>query len=137
MDGANPDDGDRGQFWRGQIVRAAKAVDFFSNHKDGTWWCYLRTSVLGETLRYLAIVQKVGHGETGVLALTVFSEFVEPPDPGDPESRPGFSQALEVRPDDSLTFTAAEDLERRLIEVDDVLERTLALSLDALGQRIS
>lgn len=137
VDSATPDDGDRGQFWRGQIVRAAKALDFFSNHRDGTWWCYLRTSVLGETMRYLPIVQKVGHGETGVLALSVFSEFVEPPDPGDPESRPGFSQALEVRPEDSLTFTAGEDLDRRLSELDEVLERTLALSLDALGRRLA
>lgn len=137
VDFATPDDGDRGQFWRGQLVRAAKALDFFSNHREGTWWCYMRIGVLGEVLRYLAIVQKVGHGETGVLALSIFAEFVEAADPGDPESRPGFSQALDVRPEDSLTFTAGEDLDRRLGELDEVLERTLALSLDALGRRLA
>jgi hypothetical protein len=137
VDSAVPDDGDRGQYWRGQIVRAAKTLDFFSNHKDGTWWCRLRVSVLAEHLRYLAVVQKVGHGETGVLALSLLAEFVEPPDPGDPESRPSFRQALIVSPGDSLTFTAGEDLDRRTPEIEEVLERTLALSLDALGQRLA
>lgn len=137
VDFATPIDGERGQFWRAQLVRAAKTLDFFSNHRDGTWWCHLRVSVLGEKLRYLAIVQKVGHGETGVLALSVFAEFVEPPDPMDPESRPGFSRALDVRPEDSLTFTAGEALDRRVGELDEVLERTLALSLDALGRRLA
>lgn len=137
VDSATPDDGERAQFWRGQIVRAANALDFFTNLRDGTWWCHLKVSVLGEVLRYLPVVQKVGHGETGVLALSVFAEFVEPPDPNDPYSRPGFTAALEVRPEDSLTFTAGEDIDRRLDELYEVLERTLALAVDALGRRLS
>jgi len=137
VDSATPDDGERALYWRGQIIRAANVLDFFTNLRDGTWWCHLRLTVLGEVLRYLPVVQKVGHGETGVLALSVSAECVESPEPNQPDSRPGFSPALETRPEDSLTFTAGENVDLRVPELHEVLERTLALAMDAFGRRLS
>ncbi|MDQ1306209.1 MAG: hypothetical protein QG671_2041, partial [Actinomycetota bacterium] len=51
-------------------------ADFYTNITGGTWWASLRLTVLGQKLRYVAVLQKVGHGETGVLALTIFAEAV-------------------------------------------------------------
>lgn len=129
-----PGNGDRAKWWHGQVIRAARALDFFTNITDGTWWAHLRLDVDDVRLRFLVFVQKVGHGETGVLALSVLAEFVEG---RDDDGRPLFSTALEILPQDSLTFTTGEDIAARSPELDEVLERTLALSVDALGQRLS
>ena len=77
---------DRASWWRAQIIRAARHGGFFTNLTDGTWWTYLRLDVLGQQLRYVVVTQKVGRGETGVLALTMFAESVPslPDDPTDP-----------------------------------------------------
>ena len=136
LDSATPLDEVRGKWWRAELVGAARALEFFSNHVDGTWWLSLRLNILSESLRYLVILQKVGHGETGVLALSVVAQLIEAPNPDEPESRPAFSPALELRRVDSLTFTAGEPIERRFPELDEVLERTLSLSLDVLGHRL-
>src|SRR5262249_25785377 len=74
---AKPPD-DRARYWRRQIIAAANSLDFYQNLADGAWWVSLLMEALGERLRYLAIVQKVGHGETGVLALTVYAELARP-----------------------------------------------------------
>lgn len=138
VDRAAPGDGDpdndRSKWWHGQVIRAARKLDFFTNINDGTWWTHLRLRVEQEQLRYLAFVQKVGHGDTGVLALSIMAEFV---DGRDTEGRPMFSPALEISPHDSLTFTSGDDVSSRAAELDEVLERTLALSVDALGRRLS
>jgi hypothetical protein len=77
MDGASPPDS-KANYWSAQIIRTAREVDFFTTISKGTWWSRLHLTVLGYTLRYCVIVQKVGHGETGVLAVTVFAETLSP-----------------------------------------------------------
>lgn len=126
-----------GSYWRAQIVRTARALDFFSNHAEGTWWAHLKLSVMAEQLRFVVVVQRVGRGETGVLALSVFGEFVDRSNPDEPDTRSLPTEAFPVRSIDSLTFVYSEDLPRREVEVSMVLEQTLALAIDALGQRLN
>jgi hypothetical protein len=48
------------RWWRRQLIQAARAIDFYANLADGSWWVQLRLDALGERLRYLAAVHKVG-----------------------------------------------------------------------------
>ena len=72
---------DRSRWWRYQLVAAANAVDFYANLSGGAWWTRLQVRALGERLRYLAAVQKVGQADTGVLAVTVYAELVRRAEP--------------------------------------------------------
>lgn len=70
---AKPPD-ERARYWQKQIIRTAREVDFFTNLSNGSWWTLLQLVVLGQTLRFVVVIQRVGHGESGVLAVTVFAE---------------------------------------------------------------
>jgi Fic family protein len=124
---------DRATWWRAQIVRTANAVDFYTNLRDGTWWTLLRLTVFGQTLRYVAVIQKVGRGEVGVLAATVFAELVEPH--GDDESvRP--TPVLTATPDDSLTLLYTESVDGRWPDMHDFVDRTLAAAIDTFSRSL-
>lgn len=66
VDAAPPEE--RSRYWAAQLIRTAREVDFFTNLTAGSWWTRLHLTVLDITMRYVAAVQKVGHGDTGVLA---------------------------------------------------------------------
>lgn len=128
---------ERGHYWRWQLVQTAKAVDFFANLANGSWWTRLRLVVLGQELRYVVAIQKVGHGETGVLALTTFGELIAeedsgPPD-GDRQSLPAFTSSDH----DSVTFVYSDEANARWEEAAEVIERTLAAALDAFGRLLT
>jgi hypothetical protein len=128
---------DRGHYWRRQLVQTARAVDFFANLANGSWWTRLKLVVLGQELRYVVAIQKVGHGETGVLALTTFGELIAeedsgPPD-GDRESMPAFTSSDH----DSVTFVYRDEANARWPEAAEVIERTLAAALDAFGRHLT
>jgi Fic family protein len=114
----------RARWWRRQLIQAARAVDFYANLADGSWWVQLRLDALGERLRYLAAVQKVGHGETGVLAVTVYAELAHPESDETPtaiEPEP----ALLLGPTDSVALAYTDDAQERWPEIEDFLQRTL------------
>lgn len=131
---AGPPD-ERARYWRGQLVRAARQVDFYANLSDGAWWTRLHLTVFGQTLRYVAAVQKVGHGETGVLAVTVFAERVLPRD-DDEESRPAPEPLLTLSSDDSVTLVYTDTAEERWPEIAELIDRTLAAALAAFSSAL-
>jgi len=123
------------RYWRRQIIAAAISMDFYANLAGGAWWVSLQMEALGERLRYLAFVQKVGHGETGVLALTVFAELVRPESDetraaGEPEP------LLELSPTDSVTFAYTDVFAARHAEVEDLLRRTLRSAVETFATRL-
>ena len=108
MDRAAPPDS-RAAFWASQIIRTAREVDFFTNISSGTWWTRLHLTVLEHTLRYGVVVQKVGHGESGVLAVTAFAEILPPRASGE-EERPHIA-ALRSSQTDSVTLVHGDDID--------------------------
>jgi hypothetical protein len=113
-------------------VRAANAVDFYANLAEGSWWTRLQLSVFDQTLRYLAAVQKVGRGETGVLAVTVYAELQN----RDQDGQSWFEPALELAPEDSVTLLHSDSVDERWPEVEDLVNRTLAAAVSELGKRL-
>jgi Fic family protein len=73
VDSAQPPE-PKSKYYAGQIIVSARAVGFYSNHTNGTWWSCLSILVNGKKMKFVAVVQKVGHGESGVLAVTVSAE---------------------------------------------------------------
>jgi Fic family protein len=123
---APPDE--RSRWWRAQIIRTARRGGFFANLTGGTWWTYLRLTTLGQQLRFVAVSQKVGHGETGVLVLTVFAEAVQVT-PTLEAGSPGYVTLINTDDDDSITIVAGEPLEARLNEIYAVVDRNLAAAV--------
>lgn len=107
-------------YWRAQLIRTANAVDFYTNLREGSWWTQLRLTVLGQTMRHVVAVQRVGRGETGVLAVTAFAELVEN-HRGVPLLNPG--------PDDSVTLIYTDSAAERWQEVCEFVDRTLAAAI--------
>jgi Fic family protein len=130
----------RAKYWFAQLVRAARQVDFYTNLTEGTWWTRLHLSVLGQTMRYVVAVQKVGHGETGVLAVTAFAERLLPrsdPDEGDDEPRLLPEQLLTLSSSDSVTLIHTDSVDERWQETADFVDRTLAAAVDVFGRKLA
>jgi Fic/DOC family len=130
----------RAKYWFAQLVRAARQVDFYTNLTEGTWWTRLHLSVLGQTMRYVVAVQKVGHGETGVLAVTAFAERLLPrsdPDEGDDEPRLLPEQLLTLSSNDSVTLIHTDSVDERWQETADFVDRTLAAAVDEFGRKLA
>jgi len=133
----------RSKWWRAQLVRTANTLDFYTNLTDGAWWSQLRLTVFDSTLRYVVATQKVGHGETGVLAVTVFAEIPPPPSPaegfageGEEETRPLPTSALSPTTRDSVTLIHTDDPEDRWDDIADLIDRTLAAAVDSFGRQL-
>jgi hypothetical protein len=131
---AKPPD-ERARWWRRQIIAAANSIDFYTNLADGAWWVRLQMEALGERLRYLAVIQKAGHGETGVLVLTVYAELVRPesdemPTAVEPEA------ALDLSPTDSVTLAYTDWFADRYVEAEELLRRTLRRSVERFVGRL-
>lgn len=122
-------------YWRIQLINAAKAANFFTNLNDGCWWVRLRGRVLGQDFRYAVATQKVGHGETGVLAVTVFAELV-PAREGPDEERGLPIPLFTPTSGDSVTLTQQDSADDRWAEICDLIERTLAASIAELGRTL-
>lgn len=115
-------------YWGIQLRKTARAAGFSPNLTDGSWWAQLGLVVLSQRLRYVVAVQKVGPGETGVLAVTVFVEFVPPPE-GELGERALPVPLFAPTSADSVTLTGRENLDDRWPEVCELIERTLATSV--------
>lgn len=129
----------RAKYWFAQLVRAARQVDFYTNLTEGSWWTRLHLSVLGQTMRYVIAVQRVGHGETGVLAVTAFAERLLPrsePDDTDDEPRVIPEQLLTLSSSDSVTLVHTDTVDERWQEIADLIDRTLAAAVDEFGRKL-
>jgi Fic family protein len=127
LDNAAPPD-TKASYWTAQIIRTAREVDFFANLQLGTWWTRLHLTVLGQTLRFVACIQKVGHGESGVLALTMFAEVLSRSSAPD-EPKPLPVVILKSKPTDSVTLVRGDNIDVRWTECCELLDRGLAAAL--------
>jgi fido (protein-threonine AMPylation protein) len=134
VDSAAPPD-PKANFWAAQIMKTAREVDFFANLAKGAWWTRLHLTVFGHTLRYCAVIQKVGHGETGVLAVTAFAEGLPARVPGEDE-RPQPKRVLRSSTADSVTLVYGDDPAARWHEVRSLLEGTLAGAVANFAQQL-
>lgn len=139
------------RYWYARLVRAAKAANFFANLAEGSWWVRLRLVVLRQELRYVVATQKVGHGETGILAVTIFSELVPPhvaprtPAVGgdDQEQASGADEEVGAGPaaallfssssEDLITLNRTDSVDDRWVDVCELVERTLTASVAEFG----
>jgi Fic family protein len=122
-------------YWKRQIITAARQVDFYANLANGSWWARLHVTVLGQTLRYLAAIQKVGHGETGVLAVTVYAESLVPESPDESDAHTP-EPLLELKPTDSVTLVYTDNLDDRWEELEEFIDHTLSAAIDRFAQRL-
>lgn len=136
VDGARPPE-ERARWWRIQLVDAARRVDFFANLGAGAWWVRLRLVVAGQELRYVAAVQKVGRGESGVLAVTVFAEQPAPHATSPGEDRRLPQRLLDITTADSVTLVHTDTVEGRWPDVDALTERTLAAAVARFGESLT
>lgn len=123
----------RAIWWRAQLVRTANAVDFYTNLREGSWWTSLRLTVFGQVLRFVVAVQKVGRGETGVLAVTAFAESLEVHGEAD-GARPVW--ILHATPDDSVTLLFFDSAEARWPDVASLVDRSLAAAIATFSNRL-
>src|SRR6266542_4070997 len=129
----------RAKWWFAQLVRAARQVDFYTNLTEGAWWTRLHLSVLGQTMRFVTAVQKVGQGETGVLAVTMFAERLLPkgePDESGDDAPSIPEQLLTLSSDDSVILVHTDTAEERWQEVADLIDRTLAAAVDQFSRKL-
>jgi hypothetical protein len=129
---APPDE--RARWWRRQLIQAARSIDFYANLSGGSWWTQLRLDALGERLRYLVAVQKVGHGETGVLAITVHAELAHPESDEAVAIEP--ETALELAPTDSVTLAYTDHAQERWPEIEELIRRTLRAATERFVERL-
>jgi hypothetical protein len=125
----------RASWWRRQIIQTARSIDFYTNLGGGTWWTRLQLEALGDRLRFLAAVQKVGHGDSGVLAVTVYAERVHPdsdeiPATSEPES------ILDLSPTDSVSLAYSDVPSERWPEVEELLQRKLREAVEYFVERL-
>jgi hypothetical protein len=128
---APPDD--QAKYWWRQVLAAARQADFYVNRTNGYWWLRLHMTVFGQTLRYLIVVQKVGHGETGVLAVTAYAESVVPEEPDEKDAHSP-EPLLELLPTDSVTLVYNHELEDRWEEIHAFADQTLAAAVSKFAR---
>lgn len=123
------------RWWKRQIVTTTRQSDFFVNLAVGAWWARLRLTLTGQVLHYVVVTQKVGRGESGVLAVTVFAELASTvsPEPGESGDRP---VPLRLGAE-SVTLVHSEDIEGRWPEVAAMLDDTLELAVVELSQGLA
>jgi prophage maintenance system killer protein len=129
----------RATYWHGQLVKAARLADFHANLAEGSWWVRLHFRLRSSLLRFIVAVQKVGRGDTGVLALTVHAELRDEvkSDPEDPIS-PQFSGIFDHgNAPDSVTFVYTDDSEIRWAEVERVVEAALSAAIGRFAEQLS
>ncbi|GAA3739724.1 Fic family protein [Salinactinospora qingdaonensis] len=125
VDAAAPQE-EKATYWKGQLAHAAKLADFYANLAEGAWWVRLHLRMRGYLLRFITAVQKVGHGETGVLALTCYAEVLDVSSDSttllwrvfDPSNLP-----------DSVTFVYTDDADARWAEVTETVDAALSVAI--------
>ncbi len=137
VDAAGPGDGRRSRWWRHQLIRAAREVNFWTNLARGTWWARIEIVVLGRTLRYVVAVQRVGDREVGVMAVTVFAEM--PQRGADADEDAGFVPPvplIRLSSTDSVTIVGGQSAGDVWPEVEALVDRTLAAAVHEYGSQL-
>jgi Fic family protein len=119
---------DQARFWRPQAIRTARSVDYFANLQDGAWWTRLRIVALGQELRFLVFLQKVGRGETGVLTMTVYAESMSTE--REEGTRREAEQLVISTPTETVTWTYTDAPGSHWENVVEILDATLAAALE-------
>jgi len=129
---------ERAHWWHGQIVYTARRVDFFADLRDGSWWSSLHVNALGQALRFLVIIQKVGHGDRGVLAATTFAEVLDRNPDQEKQLGPSeYRRAFEPTARDSVTLVHTNTAPERWPEVAELIDRTLSTALKYFVDELS
>ena len=123
------------RYYRRQIYRSAKEINFYSNIEEGAWWSRLHIHVLGSLLRYALVLQKVGRGETGLIAVTVFAERLVSHTESPNESEEPVP-LIRLKAQDSITLLHSDSADDRWQEVAALIERTLAASVDEFARSL-
>ncbi len=131
---ATPQDNEA-KYWQIQIIRTAREAGFFTNLSAGSWWARLHLTILGATLRFVVVIQRVGPGDTGVLAVTVFAESVTPR-PSENDERPLPTPLIESTPTDSVTLVFNDDPDARWAEVCELIDNALAAAVATFAQQL-
>ena len=133
---AGPPD-EEATYWRNEIVQAAREVDFYSNMSDGTWWTSMNLRLRGTAMRYATVIQKVGHGETGIMALTFFAETFTPKSRRT-EDEPSFSPEplLRLKPSDSVRYLHTDDATGVWDRTEDAVNKTLTAAISSFLERM-
>lgn len=124
---------EQAKYWWRQVRAAARQADFYVNRTDGYWWVRLHVTVFGQTLRYLVVVQKVGHGETGVLAVTAYADSLVL-EARDERDAPTPESLLELQPTDSVTLVYTHEQEERWEEISQFVDQTLAAAVSKFAR---
>lgn len=122
-------------YWYRQLVRTAKAAEFFANLEDGCHWVRLKLFVRGQGVRYVVAMQRVGRVDRGVLAVTVFAERVPPAVERD-DSDEAAPMPISLLPEEfgeSVTLVGSNTVDERWDEIQELLERTLAATVATFG----
>lgn len=128
---------EEGRYFHYQIVRAAREVDFFSNLEEGAWWVTLNLRVSSSVMRFGSVIQKVGRGESGILALTFFAEMLtQAGEPGENEVRPISEPLLKLRPSDAVNFLYTDNILDAKKSALHALESALTASVSAFFERL-
>jgi fido (protein-threonine AMPylation protein) len=137
LDASSPPD-PRSQWWRHQIVRAAKEVDFWANRAEGVWWIRLNLNLLGQSLRFLPAIVRVGDRDVGVMAVIVSAEMPHPSSETSDDSEPALPTPLiRLLSSDSVTVVAGQNPDDVWPEVEALLDRTAAAAVDAFARKLS
>ena len=126
---------EQARWWRRQLVQAAKIIDFYTNLSDGAWWSRLQLGAFGVKLRFLAAVQKVGHGDTGVLAVTVYAELMHP-ESDETATAVEPEPVLDLSPTDSVTLSYSDSPAERWPEIEDLLKNKLREAVNGFVNRL-
>ncbi|MER6015742.1 Fic family protein [Streptomyces bluensis] len=135
VDNATPPNS-KAKYWHGQLVHAARLADFYANLSEGSWWVRLHLRLRGSLLRFITAIQKVGRGETGVLALTVFAEVLS----SDTENgAPSLLYRVFEHPHipESVTLIYTDDADTRWDDVHQVVDTALSSAISRFSEDLA
>lgn len=87
-------------------------------------------------MRYVVAVQRVGHGDTGVLAITVFAEALPPRDDEGGDDRPLPTALMRSGPNDSVTQVYSDYPDSRWDDVRALVDTTMAAAVAGFAQQL-
>ncbi len=120
------------------MVRAAKEVDFWANLAEGVWWVRLNLSLLGQSLRYLPAIVRVGDRDVGVMAVIVSAEMPHPSSEAPDDSTAALPTPLiRLSSSDSVTIVAGQNPDDIWPDIESLLDRTAAAAVDAFARKLS
>jgi prophage maintenance system killer protein len=129
---------ERSSWWRHQLIRAAREVNFWTNLAGGTWWVQVALTVLGRPLRYVAAIQRVGDRDVGVMAVTVFAEMPQrSAERGEEAAFVPPVPLIRLSSTDSVTIVGGQVADDVWPEIEALVDRTLAAAVHEFGGQLS